>query len=109
MASKFITSIAIAAGFLAIVGSANAATSSVKCSNGTVTVSTGSSSGTCAKEGTVITCGKNEANQAGGGCDSAGKASCGNTTGSGSCTIALKKKLNVAPGAGATGERLKAQ
>jgi hypothetical protein len=65
-----------------------AATSSIKCSNGTVTVSNGTSGGACAKEGTVFTCGKNETNQAGGGCDSDGKASCGNTLGSGSCTIA---------------------
>jgi hypothetical protein len=86
-----LTSYAVAIPLLLCLGSTTpvlAATSSVKCSNGTVTVSTGTSGGTCGKEGTVFTCGKNEANQAGGGCDSEGKASCGNTSGSGSCTIA---------------------
>jgi hypothetical protein len=83
---------------------ADSATSSIKCSNGTVTVSTGTSSGTCVKEGKVITCGKNETNQAGGGCDASGKASCGNTTGGGSCTIkklvtGVKPKIDLAPGA----------
>jgi len=64
------------------------ATSSIKCSDGVVTVSTGTSGGTCVKGGTVITCGQNQPDQAGGGCDASGKASCGNTTGAGSCTIA---------------------
>lgn len=65
------------------------ATSSVKCSDGTVTVSTGDSSGTCVKSGSVFTCGAGQTNQAGGGCDASGKASCGNTGGAGSCTISL--------------------
>ena len=65
-----------------------AATSSIECSNGTVTVSTGNNGGICAQEGAVFTCGKLQPDQAGGGCDSVGKASCGNTSGSGSCTIA---------------------
>jgi hypothetical protein len=77
------------------------ATSSVKCSDGTVTVSTGNNSGTCVKTGTVINCGKNSENESGGGCDSNGKASCGNTAGSGSCTIAAKvappKKVKGSP------------
>ena len=73
------------------------ATSSIKCSNGTVTVGTGDSSGTCAKTGTVFTCGEGNPNQAGGGCDAAGKASCGNTSGSGTCTITLTGTGNPPP------------
>ena len=65
-----------------------AATSSIDCSNGTVTVSTGNNGGTCVQEGAVFTCGKLQPDQAGGGCDSSGKASCGNTSGSGLCSIA---------------------
>ena len=63
------------------------ATSSIKCSNGTVTVSTGTNEGSCTKGGTVITCNGN-GSSVGGGCDEAGKASCGNAVGSGTCTIA---------------------
>ena len=78
-------------------GAAHAATSSIKCSNGTVTVSTGGSTGTCVKSGTVITCGQDQPNQAGGGCDASGNASCGNTSGAGSCTIAKKLQVGTTP------------
>jgi hypothetical protein len=65
------------------------ATTSVKCKDGTVTVSTGDSSGTCEKKGgAVINCTTGGERVAQGGCDLNGRATCSSTTGSGSCTIA---------------------
>jgi hypothetical protein len=65
------------------------ATTSVKCKDGTVTVSTGDSSGTCTKKGLVINCTSGGA-KAQGGCDLNGRATCSDSTGSGTCNIATR-------------------
>ena len=70
----------------------HAATSSIVCGSHTVTVSTGGTGGSCVKSGTVITCNDNgTGTSVGGGCDAGGAASCGNSVGAGTCTIALKR------------------
>ena len=74
---------------LATVPAFAQATSSVQCRAGIVIVSM--------KEGTVITCGKNEENQAGGGCDFDGNASCDNAVGIGSCTIVSREVYPPTP------------
>jgi hypothetical protein len=87
-------------------GDAQAASSSIVCGGHTVTVSTGTSSGSCVKSGTVITC-NDSGTSVGGGCDSNGAASCGNAVGSGTCGITkamttsttVKKVMPTAVGA----------
>jgi hypothetical protein len=65
------------------------ATTSVKCKDGIVTVSTGDNSGQCVRKGLVINCGSGAGTNASrGGCDLNGRATCDSSTGSGSCTIA---------------------
>jgi hypothetical protein len=72
------------------------ASTSVKCSDGTVTVSTGGG-GRCTNKDKVIDC-ENPASKAGeesdwaiGGCGAQGKAVCGDSQGKGSCTITRQK------------------
>ena len=78
-----------ATGFVAylIAAPAIASTSSIKCSSGTVTVSSGES-GRCTNTGRNITCTNGEGTTvAAGACNSAGVATCSNTSINGSCTI----------------------
>lgn len=87
------------------LGAAQAATTSVKCPNGTVTASTGSNGGQCSTSGPngkTVGC-SDGGNTSGGYCDkTTGMATCGTSVGSGSCTISKKKPHTAAAAPHAT-------
>jgi len=89
MKKAFVVGIVLTLG-LGTATLASAATNSIKCSNGTVTVSTGGGTGACVKvsAGQKLTCQIGSTEVASGGCDANGKASCGDTLATGTCTIA---------------------
>jgi hypothetical protein len=100
MNKSVIFTVTLAMALLIVTGAispSRAATTSIKCKNGNiVTVSTGSSSGTCFKTvtdtGTLIHC-KDGSSDSVGQCKN-GKASCSDTVGSASCTITRKSVLH---------------
>jgi hypothetical protein len=103
----FALSMGIMLSSLATVPAFAQATSSVKCSDGVVTVSTGSG-GRCTNKDNVINC-QNPASKKGlqsdwayGGCDNKGKAMCGDSEGHGSCTITREAPSKPSKGGATT-------
>ena len=73
------------------VSSARAqATTSIKCGNGTVTVSTGTNTGTCITFPSSVSCSDKGTKVSTGNCGADGKATCGSASGAGTCTITLE-------------------
>ena len=68
---------------------ARAATISKKCASGTVTVSTGTNTGACITIGGSVSCSDKGTKVSSGNC-TGDKATCGDASGAGTCTITLE-------------------